>query len=200
MTPQAMTPLAIIRHGSTEWNEDGRIQGTTDIPLSTEGRAAVSACSAPPEFADYRWVSSPLKRAMETARLLAREPEIEPLLSEMNHGRWEGRRLADLRAELGEEMAENERRGLDFQPPGGESPRQVQHRLRPWLAEVGGSGIPTVAVSHNGVLRAVYALACGWDMTGKPPVKLIRAAIHLFSVGADGVPRIDRLNIPLVEA
>ena len=51
--------------------------------------------------------------------------------------------LADLRAELGPAMAENEARGLDFRPPGGESPREVQARLKPFLADL---AAPTVAV------------------------------------------------------
>ena len=193
-----MTPLAIIRHGPTAWNAEGRIQGTTDIPLSASGRAAVADWKTPPELSGFRWVSSPLQRALETARLLGAEPEIVPVLAEMDHGEWEGCIVNQLRAELGEEMAANERRGLDFRPPGGESPRDVQHRLHPWLTEVGKSGAATVAVCHNGVLRAIYALAIGWEMTGKPPVKLARAAAHLFKVDEDGQPHVERLNIPLI--
>ena len=66
--------------------------------------------------------------------LLGLDPRPEPRLVEMAWGEWEGRRLADLRAELGDAMIENEARGLDFRPPGGESPRDVQERLKPLLA------------------------------------------------------------------
>ncbi len=192
-----MTRLAIIRHGLTEWNELGRIQGSTDIPLSSTGREMVSGWKLPPELKDYRLVSSPLKRAVETARILIGEPETVACLGEMRYGEWEGQRLADLRAELGREMAENESRGLDFLPPGGESPRHVQQRLSPWLKEVGEIMVPTLAIAHNGVLRAIYALASGWDMTGKPPVGLLPCSVHLFAIDCDGRARIERLNIPL---
>jgi probable phosphoglycerate mutase len=53
-------------------------------------------------------------------------------------------------------MTQNEAAGLDFRPPGGESPRDVQERLKPYLASLAG---PTIAVTHKGVLRALYALA-----------------------------------------
>ncbi len=191
------TRLAIIRHGPTEWNSEGRIQGHTDISLSAAGRAAVAGWRVPGELAGFRWLASPLKRALETARLLGAEPAIEPRLAEMNHGQWEGHRIDDLRAELGDAMAEIERRGLDMRPPGGESPRDLQQRLKPWLAEVGALGEPTVAVAHNGVLRAVYSLASGWDMRDKPADKLRPAAAHLFGLGPGGEPTIERLNIPL---
>ncbi len=192
-----MTRLAIIRHGLTEWNELGRLQGCTDIPLNATGREMVSRWKLPPELEDYRLVSSPLKRAVETARILVGEPEIVACLREMSYGDWEGRRLADLRAELGREMVENERRGLDFLPPGGESPRHLQNRLSAWLKEVGEIMVPTLAIAHNGVLRAIYALASGWDMTAKPPTRLLAASAHLFAVDGDGQLRIERLNIPL---
>ncbi len=129
-----MTPLVMIRHGPTLWNEEKRLQGHTDIPLSDKGREIVSGWVVPSFFDQYRWMCSPLHRARETAELLgAKDLEIEPRLMEMNYGKWEGSRLDDLRKGLGEAMAENEARGLDFQPEGGETPREVQARLIPWL-------------------------------------------------------------------
>jgi probable phosphoglycerate mutase len=115
-------------------------------------------------------------------------------LIEMAWGDWEGRRLPDLRAELGEAMAENEARGLDFRPPRGESPRDVQERLRPVLKKLSG---PAIFVTHKGVLRALYALATGWSMTEKGPDKLRDGTAHAFLIAADGTPEVQRLNIPL---
>ena len=95
------------------------------------------------------------------------------------------------------ELAENEARGIDFHPPGGESPRQVQDRVMPLLAELAQRRQPTIAITHKGVIRAVYALAVGWQMTGKPPEKLQDEACHRFLLSPDGTPSIGRLNIPL---
>jgi probable phosphoglycerate mutase len=87
----------------------------------------------------------------------------------MDWGAWEGRTLADLRAEAPAAMAANEARGLDFRPQGGESPREVRARLEPLLAEFQGD---VICVTHKGVIRAALSLATGWDMTSKPPVRL----------------------------
>ena len=193
-----MTPLVLIRHGPTEWNAARRLQGRSDIPLSAGGRETVGAWTVPEEFKGFRWVSSPLCRTVETATLLlGRAPPTEPRLIEMSFGDWEGRTLADLRAEFGAAVAEREARGLDFKAPGGESPRQVQARVRPFLADLAAAGHSTVAVTHKGVLRAIYAAAADWDMLGKPPEKLKDATAHVFTLADDGAPAIHQLNIPL---
>ena len=194
-----MSRLALVRHGPTAWTEEGRLQGRADPPLSPRGRAAVAGWRPPAELSGADWVSSPLLRARETARLLGVERiAIEPRLAEMSWGRWEGRRLAELRAELGARLAENEALGLDFRPDGGESPRDVQARLAPWLADVAARDRPLVAVTHKGVIRAILALATGWDMTAKPPTRLAWDRAHLFTVGDGGVPKLERPNVPFI--
>ena len=185
--------LALLRHGDTPWSVEGRIQGRSDVPLNDAARAALRTFTLPADCAQLRMVSSPLARCVETAALLgAPHAEREPRLAEMSWGEWEGRRLADLRAELGPAMEENEARGWDFRPQGGESPREVWARVHSWLATL---AEPTLAVTHRGVIRAVLASASGWDMRGKPPAKLDWSAVHLFRVERDGTPSIERLNV-----
>jgi probable phosphoglycerate mutase len=139
-----------------------------------------------------RIVTSPLKRCVQTAALLgAPDAPREPRLIEMDWGDWEGQTIASLRERLGDEMRENEARGLDFRPPNGESPREVLLRVRTWLREV---ATPTLAVTHRGVIRAVLAQATGWDMRGRPPFKLDWSAAHVFLVH-DGEPSVERLNV-----
>jgi broad specificity phosphatase PhoE len=193
-----VTLFAVIRHAATAWSEAGRLQGRSDPPLSRDGIATAQGWRLPPELSDCRLLASPLRRAVETARLLAHgEPVPEPRLVEMAWGEWEGCRLCDLRAQLGRDMAANEARGLDFQPPGGESPRQVQARLEPLLVEIAHAGEPVAAVTHKGVIRALLSLATGWDMQAKPPCRLDWASAHLFRLAGDGHPTIARLNVPL---
>ena len=193
-----MTLVALIRHGPTVWNEQRRTQGHRDIPLSAAGRAEVSRWRIPKVLKGARAVASPLSRASETAFILfGRAPEIEPRLIEMDWSAWEGRTLAELRVELGSAFTANEARGLDFRPAGGESPREVRHRLTPWLAEVARAGEPVAAVTHLGVIRAVTSLALDWDMTGELPCKFAREAAHLFALDADGHPRVKELNVSL---
>lgn len=164
--------VCLIRHASTRWNEAGRIQGGTDLPLSERGRAQLAAWRLPPGFARADCVTSPLRRARETAcRLGWERPASDPRLAEMSWGDFEGRTLAGLRQEHGPEMAALEALGLDFRPPGGESPREVVARLAAFLAERAATGADLVLVTHKGVLRAALVLALGWTMQGRPPVR-----------------------------
>ena len=115
----------------------------------------------------------------------------------MNWGEWEGRKLKDLREQHGASLAENEDRGLDMQPPGGETPRDVQDRLKPLLQEIGKTNKTIGAVSHKGVIRALLCLATGWNMLGKPPVKIDWGSIQIFSLDESGSPSLYKTNLPL---
>ena len=193
-----MTLLAMLRHGETQWSQEGRIQGRTDVSLNAAGRAALDRHTLPQEFRSLRVVTSPLMRCIETAQQLGLDTtSLEPRLAEMSWGAWEGRRLSELRSELGPLMAANEALGFDFRPAGGESPRQVLSRVQSWLAEIAAADSPTLAVCHRGVMRVVFAAALGWDMRGKPPSKLDWSALQVFRIGRAGQPEVLRLNVPL---
>lgn len=182
-----MTRLALIRHGITEWNLEKRIQGRIDQPLSDIGRRRLSEIALPQDYRNDRWYCSPLQRATETARLLGLQDFcVEPALIEMHWGDWEGEILKPLRKELGERMRANESLGLDFCPPGGESPRQVQARLQPWLRRLAERDEPAAAVVHKGIIRCIYALSCNWDMRGEAPVEFAWDVLHRFELEADG--------------
>ena len=198
-----MTIVSLIRHGSTAWNEQGRMQGRRDIRLSEHGRAQVRAWQVPDELTGpgtrARWVSSPLRRAVETAELLCGTgPPCESALIEMDWGGWEGMSFDEIRARFGAEFARNQALGLDFRPPRGESPRDVLGRVRAWLSRVATDDAPVVAVTHLGVVRAVLSAATGWDMTTKPPIRLQAETLHRFAVGTDGTVSVVECNVPLV--
>ena len=188
-----MIRLLAIRHGRTEWNASKRLQGHTNIPLSDEGVEQVSTWALPVDHTAFNWMASPLDRAMQTARLLGLDPAPEPALMEMFWGEWEGRSFDEIKAGLGIDIQVNLARGIDFRPEGGESPREVMDRLKPWIASL---DRPTGIVCHRGVLQALYAIATDWDMIGKPQEKLRDAMAHLFLI-RDGKLHIDRLNLPL---
>lgn len=193
-----MTLLAVLRHAETAWSLEGRIQGQTDVPLCARGRAALRGRGLPEVCRGMRAVTSPLRRCVETAALLGATPvEIEARIAEMDWGSWQGRRLTELRAQLGAAMQANEARGLDFTPDGGESPRRVLERVRGWLAEVAADGRSTLAFTHRGVIRTIIAAAYRWDMLGRPPLKLDWSAVHVFRLAGDGTPRAWRMNVAL---
>jgi broad specificity phosphatase PhoE len=99
-----------------------------------------------------------------------------------------------VRAESGSDAAAREALGLDFKAPEGESPGEVQARLRPLLARLAELERPTVLVTHKAVIRALYALATGWTMIGKPQHKLRPNCAQVFRLSDDGTPAVERLN------
>lgn len=192
----AAASLLILRHAATDWNEQGLLQGRNDTSISVKSSSELPFWRLPDGAAGRDWFVSPLLRARQTAAGLKLIPQVEQVLTEMSWGDWEGLRLRDLRSD-GRLTPEMERLGRDFRPPGGESPADVQLRLRPWLEKLGKSGGNYGAVSHKGVIRALYALATGWNMGGDPPHKLRRHCAHLFSIAAAGRPGVLTLNLPL---
>ena len=181
--------LMLMRHGLTGWNAEKRIQGRIDRPLSEVGIAQIQSRVLPDALRQLTWYCSPMLRARQTAELMGIQlPTLEPALTEMNWGDWEGKILKPLRKQLGDPMRENEARGCDFCPPNGESPRQVQARLKPWLAKVGASGEDCAAVVHKGIIRCLYALAFDWDMRGESPIKFDWTQLHEFEIDGEGEP------------
>jgi len=192
-------PFAILRHAPTAWNEQRRLQGLTDTTLSPAGEAEARRWRLPPPADGWPRISSPLQRARRTAELLQPSAAVmvDSGLREMSFGVWEGHTIAELRLEVGEAFIAAEHKGLDFQPPGGESPRATMMRIGRWAAGVARSGQPVAAVSHKAVLRALLALATGWDMTGRPPHQLDWRCVHFFTARTDGSVAVDRLDVPL---
>jgi broad specificity phosphatase PhoE len=192
-------PFAILRHAPTGWNAQGRLQGSTDIPLSSAGEAAAKSWRLPAPADRWRRTCSPLQRARRTAELVQPPAPVtvESRLREMSFGVWEGKSVAQLRAEGGATFAAAEDLGLDFHPPGGESPRIAMDRIAGWAREIAHSGESVVAISHKAAIRALLALATGWDMTGRQPVKLDWTCLHFFMAHGDGKVTLDRPNVPL---
>jgi probable phosphoglycerate mutase len=186
-----VTRLLALRHAATDWNEAGLLQGRAERGLSPAGRAAAAAWRVPAFAAGWPVLCSPLRRARETAAAMGLPAQVEDRLIEMNWGEWEGCSPAELRA--GDpRFAAAEVRGLDLAPPGGESPRQVALRLRPWLDSLGQD---SVAVTHKGVLRALLHLATGWDFQGKAPAKARAGTALLFERGEGGLRLVEAVPL-----
>lgn len=180
-----MIRLALLRHGHTAWNRAGRIQGRSDIPLDDRARTELAQYRLPPPWDRAGLCSSPLIRAVQTARIVARRtPETATALTEMNWGRWEGRRGVDLAADDDADFRPIEHWGWQYRPPDGESPAVLWARLRPWL---NGLSADTVAVCHIGVMRVLLARAHGWDFDGPAPFQIKRNRLYLLRLDAAGL-------------
>ena len=192
-----MSQILFVRHGPTEWNESKRIQGRTDVELSADGERLAVSWRLKPPYADWHCFCSPLKRARQTANLLGftSMTPVDPL-QEMHWGHWEGHTLESLRRIDPRAFRRNEDRGLDFRPPGGESPREVCHRLTTWLNTLSNQHLPAVAVCHKGVLRAALSIAIDWDMMDDPPEKLRDGCGHLYRLENQNLV-LEKINIKL---
>ncbi len=175
-----MKRLALLRHGHTEWNRAGRIQGRTDIPLDDEASTGLAGLRLPTPWDKANLWSSPLARARETAKLVTgHEPQISDALIEMDWGDWEGLRGADLIEDPDSGYRHIEDWGWSYRPPGGESPAEIWQRLQPWLDDLHGD---TVAVCHIGIMRIILAKAWGWDFSGPAPFKIKRNRLFVIDL------------------
>ncbi|SHJ49132.1 probable phosphoglycerate mutase [Shimia gijangensis] len=192
-----MIRFAMIRHGHTDWNRAGRIQGRTDIPLDDEARASLKAYRLPSGWRDADLYASPLKRARETAEIVSgRDPQTVDPLIEMDWGKWEGLKGADLKAQPDSGFRDIEYWGWDYRPPEGESPADVWARLSPWLFSLTQDSI---AVCHIGTMRMVLAKAHGWDFLGPAPFAIKRNRLFVVEL-EDGHVRVADPDIVRLES
>jgi len=190
--------VALIRHGPTQWNDEGRLQGRQDIPLSEAGRLKMSALRPPAGFESVRAYVSPLSRARETARLLGlSNAVVDERLSEHGWGSWEGLTREEILTRDGQDAFERAGRGIDFTPSGGETTRELLARVDAFLHDIAKDKSDAIAVTHRGVLRTAYTLATGWDMASPMPAKLDLTCALILTLEADGQAEISELNVPL---
>jgi probable phosphoglycerate mutase len=190
--------LALVRHGVTAWNAQGRIQGRTDILLSEEGAAEMARLTPPEGFADARVFTSPLLRARQTAELLGlKNARVDERLSEHFWGAWEGLTREEILARYGIDAFRHAGKALDFCPLDGETTRAFVARVDDFLKDVAREDGDAIAVTHRGVLRSAYALATGWDMTEPMPPDMDVSCALILELDANGAPTLAALNVPL---
>lgn len=188
--------VALLRHGRTAWNAAGRVQGRIDIPLSEEGLSEMAALALP--FCFPRVYASPMLRARQTAEALGlADPVLDARLVEQNWGVWEGLTRAEIFARDGEDafVKAGSNQGEAFRPSGGESTGELHARVADFLKDVARLNTDAAVVAHLGVLRAAYTLATGWNMATPMPAELDMSKILLLSLDADGIPKIEGLNL-----
>ncbi len=180
-----MTRIALIRHYPTAWNAEQRLQGRSDIPLTDAARETLRGLCLPAPWNRARIVSSPLRRAAETAQILKDQPPpTDARLVELSWGDWEGRLAKDL-------LAAPE---INFRPPhdwdwttrapGGESAEDAWSRVKPALTEIAGDPAPAVLVMHKALMRLILGVACAWQ--GMPEIK--RGRLYPITLRSSGQP------------
>lgn len=168
----ARSPFYMIRHGETDWNREGRFQGTVDIPLNARGHRQAKQngallASLNPSLRQWRFLSSPLGRARQTMEIIRSELglpsdgyQIDQRLIEITFGNWEQKRFADLKISDPQEIARREQDKWVHVPPGGESYADAAARMATFFDEL---DEPSVIVCHGGIIRATRFIFEGLD-------------------------------------
>ena len=182
--------LIMLRHGRTEANAQGLLQGRIDPPLDDLGRQQAAAAAAWLGSVD-RVIASPLQRAQQTAGAFGVDVETDERFIELNYGEWEGRPVGDVPAETWQAW----RSDLDFRPPSGETLNELGTRVRTALDELVAQAERSniVVVSHVSPIKAAVAWAL--DVTDQATwrTRLGQAAICQIGVNA-GVPQLIEFN------
>jgi probable phosphoglycerate mutase len=157
-----------MRHGETDWNVEGRLQGGIDTPLNALGLSQAAHAGRVLaglfvrqglDASNLAFVASPLQRARVTMDIVRAELKLpsggyalDDRLREIGYGHWEGSTLAQARVSHPKLYASRELDKWAALPPGGESYASVQIRMRDWYDSLQAD---TVAVAHGGTARAL---------------------------------------------
>jgi probable phosphoglycerate mutase len=210
------TRILLVRHGSTTLTVEDRFAGSTDVPLSDEGRHQ-ARCLAD-RLADFSLgavYASPMRRTLDTAAIVAEPHGLSaramPGLREIDHGHWEGLQRAEVEARFPDEYASWEADPFTFAPGGGESGLNVLARALPVIREIvlEHAGETVLVVSHKATIRLLIGSLLGFDVRGyrdrldQLPACLnvldfkdaVRARLMLFNDTShyENVPRADRI-------
>ncbi len=189
----ARLTLYYIRHGQTDWNVAGRLQGRHNEPLNARGRGQGRHCGEilrdlfardGIKPADLAYVSSPLDRARQTMVLLrpllglpAEGYAIEEQLTEIAFGEWEGFTIAQLHERDPARIAQREHDKWNFVAPGGESYKHVSERVGRWYASLERD---TVVTAHGGTARGLMAYLGIAKPAAAPLVEIAQGVVYVF--------------------
>ncbi|MEP3429196.1 MAG: histidine phosphatase family protein [Roseibium sp.] len=185
--------LIFIRHGQTDWNAEGRMQGQKDIPLNSIGEGqATGNGSRLKQFLDDEkidpasldFVSSPLSRTRMTMERLRAAMELDPnayrqqdILREITFGDWEGFTLEELADEEQDLVLKRRADKWRFVPPMGESYEMLAGRIGSWLKTV---DRPSVVVSHGGVFRVLRGMLEGLETVKIPKLDVPQDQVYVW--------------------
>ncbi len=191
-----MPPFLFIRHGETDWNAEGRLQGQLDIPLNATGRkqateagrrAAALLRARGRDPAAVPFVVSPLGRTRDTAERVRTAMGLPPhgygtddRLKEFTFGAWEGLTWRDLAVRDRPRLTARRRDKWRFVPPDGESYAMLAERVRPWLATLEEG---SVVVSHGGVARTLMVMLGGLSTEAAPETEILQGRVLCFEKG-----------------
>lgn len=189
MTPTPSTELIIVRHGETEWNLDGRMQGHADSNLTPRGfrQAEAVAARLVQERIDAIH-SSDLGRAIRMAEVLGRAKGVTVIpdarLRERNMGIFQGLTVEEMSRRFPVEYDRFASRQVDYVIPDGESMRQCHDRVITGLQSIADRypGCRVVVVTHGGPLSAAFRHTMQLPINAPRRWSLFNASMNRFEV------------------
>ena len=187
------TRLCLVRHGETEWNAQGRVQGQLDVPLSRIGLAQAQAVAAVLGRESFDAIySSDLVRVRQTAEPTARRLDLDVFLNEnlreRHYGVFQGMTYADAKARIPEGYARFRDKDLDYDFGSGESLRAFNERclgvIDRLLETCAGKSI--LVFTHGGVLEMLYRHATGRGLSAPRDFEIPNAALNRLEAGPQG--------------
>lgn len=189
-----MKTIVFLRHGETAWNYQGRFQGQEDLPLNDTGRN--QACEAGRHWGYTEFDSvlvSPLQRAVDTAKLMLRDRELDYVISddiqETNGGQWQGMLFTDIAERWPDEHAAFRLPNIDAGPVGGETPRASGTRTAKAVLRALEDVNVLLVISHGNAMRAATHLLIGHDdedYASVPRLQNCKAHVLQSNTGAMG--------------
>ena len=151
--------IVFVRHGRTELNDKHVYAGTIDSEISQNGIEEIKSIKKPlQKIKFYEVYSSPLKRAVQTAKLLAENYKIDTRLSEMNFGIFEGLSYSEIESKYVDESKAWAEDVLNYSIPKGESLIKVFNRTKAFIEEVSSKNDNILVITHGGVIRSALSL------------------------------------------
>jgi len=202
--PHKITRFGLIRHAQTVWNQEKRIQGQSDSPLSEQGQRQAAAWGHDLKRISWsRILASDSGRALATAERInaaLRIPlTIDSRLKEQDWGQWEGKTVRQIEAEAPQMLDEQIKAGWDFCPPGGESRYSVLTRCQAALQEAAErfAGQILLVVTHEGVVKGLIYHLCGRKFLNGEPAILKSYQLHWLVYRNSGlqIEKINALNL-----
>lgn len=155
----ARMKIYLIRHGQTDWNAEGKIQGSTDIALNEAGRRQAACLAKGMERRPVAQIfSSPLKRALETAQAIGRcqKVTVETVeeLKEVNFGVWEGLTMKEIENRYPKENRQWLENPTSITPAKGETKDELKKRSAQAVRQILAHGKGDIAVVVHGAIMA----------------------------------------------
>ena len=191
MSSYSFPELYVLRHGETEWNVAGRMQGRLHSPLTAKGIEQAHTQKRILEAVDlagFEIISSPQTRALHTAieifALSAAQIRTDPLLCEVDIGDWQGRMRAELTIEGDAKMTDDGPLAFYEQAKGGEGFDALRRRCEMFLQSLKS---PAVLVTHGITSRMLRVVALGLPMDGMVDLPGGQGVVFHISNGAHEV-------------